>query len=100
MEIDDDEPNIGADVGISAGDGDGSRAAQDAVWIEGHVALQEVVQRIAVKQRAGSDEDQSFLAIGHIQEAIERMNGLLFVIGVLLASWIGSGCRGRGDGGG
>ena len=32
------------------------RAVEDAVGVEGHLAVEEVVQRVAVEQRAGRNE--------------------------------------------
>ena len=100
MQIDDNESDIRADVGVVADDADGSRAAEDAVRIERDFAFQKVIGRIAVEQRSGTDGDQALFAIGDVEVGIHGVDGLLFVFGVLLASRIGSGRGGCGDSGG
>ena len=61
------------------GGGDKACAGQDAVGIEVHVALQEIVVRISVDQRRDVRTDQAFLAIGDIGEGVKHIDRLLFV---------------------
>ena len=60
------QAGVAADVGVGAHDRDGVRAAQQAVGVVGQVALQEVVERVAVQQRAGTDLDQALVLVGDV----------------------------------
>ena len=53
VERDDDEAGVAGDVGVGADDRDAAGPAEDVAGVEGHLALEEVVQRVAVEQRAG-----------------------------------------------
>ena len=46
------------------------------------------------RQRAGADENQPFVFVGHVNERIQQRNGRFFVVGVLVACRVGSDRRG------
>ena len=52
VEVDDDQAGVAADVGVGADDRDAAGAVEHAVRVEGHLALEEVVERVAVDRRA------------------------------------------------
>src|SRR6266850_1219878 len=100
VEIHDDQSLLREDVRIGARDRDPASARQYPVGIEGQSPLQEIVGGIAVEQRANAgtfrfqigvaNDDQAFFFVRDVQEAIEKMNPLLFILGQLLTQWIDS----------
>ena len=74
------------------------RAGEHAAGVKGHVALEEVVERIAVEQRGRADQDQAFVLVGDVDIGVQRMDGLLAVFRAMLcARRIGGDRRRRGD---
>src|SRR5579885_1058894 len=89
VEIDDDQSLLGQHVSVRSGDDDAARSCESAFRIEGERALQKIIGGIAIEKRANArafrfqirvaDDDETFLAIGDIEEAVEQMDRLLFV---------------------
>src|SRR5204862_4655988 len=73
VQVHDDQPGLGGDVGDVAGERDVARAVQDAARVPGERALQVVVGRVAVGQRIHVDEDEAFLGVGDDRVVIDRM---------------------------
>ncbi len=61
--------------------GDEARAGQDAVWVEGHIALEEIVIGISIDQRRDIGADESFFAIRDVNECVKQIDRLLLVFG-------------------
>ena len=80
-EIDHDQAVVGGDVGVGADEGDVLGAGELPVRIEREGALEEVVFRVAVRERARVDENQAFLAVGDEDVLVHRMDRLLLVLG-------------------
>ena len=72
---------VGGDVGVGADEGDVLGAGELPVRIEREGALEEVVFRVAVRERARVDENQAFLAVGDEDVLVYRMDRLLLVLG-------------------
>src|SRR6185436_11257822 len=87
VDINDNQAMRSSYVGIVSGNGDVVRISERATRIESAVgilrwikcALQIVVERIAVQQRGGINQDQAFIFIGNVQIRKQWMDGLLFV---------------------
>ena len=75
-------------------------ATQSAVWIEDDVFLEEIIIGIAVHQRGYIDDDESFLAIGDVNESVKHIDGLLFILGQTLTRRVERERAGQGDRGG
>ena len=60
--------------------------------------LRKLFSRVAVEQRAGADQDQALVLVGDVDVAVQRMDRLLVVLGMLRARRIGRDRRRRGDG--
>jgi hypothetical protein len=59
VQVDDDQPGVGGDVGDLAGQRDVARPLEHVVRVPGDRALEEVVARLAVGQRVDVDDDQA-----------------------------------------
>src|SRR5262249_26833218 len=91
---------IAADIRIRPDNRDRSRSVEDSIGVERQLPAQEIVQRIAVEQRAGWYEDQALVAIGDVDIGVERVDGLLAIFRLMLASRVrGNGCGGGHRGG-
>ena len=95
----DDQTGIAQDVGEMADNRDRPASGENSIGVVGQFALQEVIERIAIQQRTGADENESLHAIEHIQMRIQPIDGLLFVLGMLNARGIGAIVVGRSHGG-
>lgn len=103
VERDDDDAGVTGDPGVRAGDRDAPRPVEDASRIEGHLPLEEVIQRVAVEQRTRPDEHEPLLEVGYVEVAVERVYRLLEIGGVVRAGRVGGrggGCRNAGRVGG
>ena len=104
VEIHRHESLVREDIGERSGDGDAARAREQATRIEGDGTPQEIIGGITVEERSNAgtlgfqmgvaDDDQAFFFIGDIEEAVEKMDRLLFVFRQLLAKRIHSERRG------
>ena len=92
------QSGVAADVGVVPHDRDIPRSAEQIVGIESHVALEEVVERVSVQQRAGADQDQAFVLVGHVQIAIHAGDLLLVVLRAMRARGVGGDGGRRSDG--
>jgi hypothetical protein len=84
-EVHDFEAAVAEDVGVGPRDGDAARTVELALGVEGRRALEEVVARVAVQQRADaclrvSDDDEALVLVADVEEGVERSNRLLFVL--------------------
>ena len=61
VEVDDDEPGRGGDVGVMAAERDVARAVEHSALVPGDGALEEIVARLAVGEGLDVDQDQPFL---------------------------------------
>ena len=73
------------------------RPFEDAVGVEGQLAAEEVVERVAVEQGAGRHEDQALVAVRHVDIAVEGVDRLLVVLRSVGARRVRGGRGGRGD---
>lgn len=104
VEVHHDESFVRKDISEGPGDGDAARAGEYATWIEGDGSLQKIIGGIAVEERADAgtfrfqvgiaDDDEAFFFVSDVKEAVEAVDGLLFVFRQLLAQRI-DGQRGR-----
>ena len=109
-ELDDDETLVAENEGAGAGELDAVGAGENAAGVEGGAALEEVVGGVAVEQRgdAGAvvlevrvaDDDEAFVLIGDVEEAVEQVDFLLFVFRDLDAQGVKREGGWGGDGGG
>src|SRR5262249_47076732 len=80
---------VAADIAVVAGERDVASAAQQAVRVVGQVALEVVVQRIAVEQRTGADQDEALILVANIDESIQQRDGGVLVLLVVIARRVG-----------
>ena len=64
------KPAIAKHVSVRSGDGDAPRAIEDAAGIESQRALQEIVARIAIEQRADAGSFAFWIGIANDHEAL------------------------------
>ena len=83
VERDDDDTGIAADPGVCPGNRDAAGSPENPAGIEGHGALEEVVERIAVEERPRPDEDEPLLEIGDIEVGVHLVNAPLVVGGIV-----------------
>ena len=83
------QPGVATDIGVVPHDREIPRSAEQIVGIESHVALEEVVERIPVQKRAGADQDQALVLVGHVQIAIHAGHLLLVVLRAMRARGVG-----------
>src|SRR5256885_1521088 len=88
--IDNEKSSRCGQVKAMSGRGDKCRASQNAVRIEtnGLAFFQEIVVRISVDERGDIADDESFFAVGDVNERVEKIDRLLFVFGKMLACGI------------
>ena len=91
---DDHHAGVAADPGMGAGDRDAPGSGKDPARIERDLPLQEIVERVAIEQRAGPHHDEPFLEVRHVEVAVHRVHGALEVVGVVRPRRVG----GRGGG--
>ena len=96
IERDNHEACVARDISKSAHDCDCPRTFENVVGVEGQLATQEIVERVAVQERTGRNQDQPLIAVGDVEIAVHRVNVLLVVVRLMLASWVRGHCRGRG----
>ena len=104
VEIHHNQSFVGQNVCVCAGNGNAARAGQNATGIESERALQKIVRRVAVEQRAYAgdvrfqvwiaDDDQAFFFISGVEKTVSQMNRLLFVFRQLPAQRVNAE-RGR-----
>src|SRR5438552_3504478 len=83
--VDDREAFVSEDVGKGSGDGDATRAGEEAVGIEGEGALQEIVGRVSVEKSTDAGhfgfeigitgDDEAFFAVRDVKKAVHQMDG-------------------------
>ena len=85
VEVDDDQAGRGGDIGVMAAERDVAGAGEHAALVPGHGALEEIVARLAVGEGVDVDQDQAFLGVGDDGVAVERVEGLLLIFGMVAA---------------
>ena len=90
VEVNHHQSAITQDVGVGSGDGDASGAVQRALRIESCGALEKVIRRIAVEQRAHAralafqigiaDDHQALVLVGDVEKSVHQVDGLFFVL--------------------
>ena len=93
--VDRHQPGIATNVGMRAMESDAVRTGQNIVRIEDHVAFEEVVERVAIEQRAGCHHDKAFVFVGDINVGIHHVDGSFLVLREMLARGIGGNGCGR-----
>ena len=74
LEGDDHQAGVATDIGVSADNADVRGAVENTVRIERQLAVQEVVQGVAVNGRCDADDDKPLIAVGHVDVAVEGMD--------------------------
>ena len=94
LDIHDDHSGVAGNPGILAPDGNATCSVQNTIRIEHNILLDEVVIRIAIKQRPGTDKKQPFTTVCAIDECIPHRYRLFEVFRLMRPCWIRSH-RGR-----
>src|ERR1051325_4653937 len=102
MNVNHEQSAWGCHVKTMAGSGHECRASQSAARIKSHrlTLFEKVVVWISIHKSADKNIHEPFLAIGHIDVAIENVDRLLFIFGQVISQRIereGAGQRNTGS---
>ena len=84
VDVHNDDSLVAGDIRVVARGDDEGGAIEDAIGIERDGALEKIIARVAIQQCGGVDQDEALLRVGDIEVRVERMYGLLFVLGIAL----------------
>ena len=79
LNVDDHHPRVARNPGILTPDRDAACSVQNAVGVKDDVLLHEVVVRVSVEQRSGTDQEEAFETVRAIDECVTHRDGLFEV---------------------